>query len=61
MRKKSKRFFLIVLFLLFLAGVAVFLFCYNQEGFTGSRIKNPNAYLLNIERRNGNDLYTLEL
>lgn len=60
-KSKSKRFFLIVLFLLFLAGVAVVLFCYNQEGFTGNRIKNPDAYLLNIERRNGTDLHTFEL
>lgn len=52
---------LIVLSLLFLAGVAVFLLCYNQEGFTGSRIKNPDAYLLDIERMNGMDLHTLEL
>ena len=50
-----------VLPLLLLAGGAVFLFCYNQEGFTGSRIKNPDAYLLDIERMNGTDLHTLEL
>ncbi|MDY4953827.1 MAG: PPC domain-containing protein [Candidatus Onthomonas sp.] len=41
--------------------LAVFLFCYNQEGFTGSRIKNSDAYLLDIERMNGTDLHTLEL
>ena len=46
---------------LLLLGAAVFLFCYNQEGFTGSRIKNPDAYLLDIERMNGTDLHTLEL
>ena len=46
---------------LLLVGAAVFLFCYNQEGFTGSRIKNPDAYLLDIERMNGTDLHTLEL
>lgn len=50
-----------VLLLLFLAGGAVFLFCYNQEGFTGSRVKNPDAYLLDIEKMNGTDLHTLEL
>lgn len=60
MTKRSKA-FLIVLSLLLLAGVAVFLFCYNQEGFTGSRVKNPDAYLLDIERMNGTDLHTLEL
>ena len=46
---------------LLLVGAAVFLFCYNQEGFTGSRIKNPDAYRLDIERMNGTDLHTLEL
>lgn len=47
--------------LLILAGVAIFQFCYNQEGFTGSRVKNPDAYLLDIEKMNGTDLHTLEL
>ena len=59
--KDRKQFFLIVLLLLFLAGAAVFLFCSNQENFTGSRIKNPDAYLLDIDRMNGTDLHTLEL
>lgn len=58
---KSKKAVLLVLTLLFLAGVAAFLFFYNQEGFTGNRIKNPDAYLLDIERMNGTDLHTLEL
>ena len=60
MTKKSKVVF-IVLTLLILAGVAAFLLCTNQEGFTGSRIKNPDAYLLDIEKMNGTDLHTLEL
>lgn len=59
--KKRKFVFLIILLLLFLAGAAVFLFCSNQENFTGSRIKNPDAYLLDIDRMNGTDLHTLEL
>ncbi|MDY5512831.1 MAG: PPC domain-containing protein [Eubacteriales bacterium] len=58
---KSKKAVLLVLPLLFLSGVASFLFLYNQEGFTGNRIKNPDAYLLDIERMNGTDLHTLEL
>ena len=58
---KSKKAVLLVIPLLFLAGVAAFLFFYNQEGFTGNRIKNPDAYLLDIERMNGTDLHTLEL
>ncbi|MGM9615120.1 MAG: hypothetical protein ACI3W7_06325 [Oscillospiraceae bacterium] len=47
--------------LLLMAGAAAFLFGYNQEGFTGSRVKNPDAYLLDMERMNGTDLHTLEL
>ena len=60
MKRWSKAIF-IALPLLILAGVAIFLFCYNQEGFTGSRVKNPDAYLLDIEKMNGTDLHTLEL
>ena len=58
---KSKNAILTGLSLLLLAGAAVFLFCCKQEGFTGSRVKNPDAYLLDIERMNGTDLHTLEL
>lgn len=60
MAKRNKA-VLIVLSLLILAGVATSLFGYNQEGFTGSRVKNPDAYLLGIEKMNGTDLHTLEL
>ena len=60
MTKRNKVVF-IALLLLLLAGIAAFLFCYNQEGFTGSRVKNPNAYLLDIEKMNGTDLHALEL
>ena len=52
---------MIALFLLFFAGAAVFLFCSDREGFTGSRVKNSDAYLLDIDRMNGTDLHTLEL
>lgn len=58
---KRKKWILIVLLLLFLAGLAALLFCCNQEVFTGSRVKNPDAYLLDIEKMNGTDLHTLEL
>ena len=60
MTKRNKA-ILIVLPLLVLAGVAVLMSCSNQEGFTGSRVKNPDAYLLDIEKMNGTDLHTLEL
>lgn len=60
MMKRNKA-ALIVLPLLVLAGVAAFLLCTNQEVFTGSRVKNPDEYLLDIEKMNGTDLHTLEL
>ena len=60
MTKRNKN-VLIALFLLILAGVAVFLFFSNHGGFTGSRVKNPGEYLLDIEKMNGTDLHTLEL
>ena len=60
MTKWNKAVF-ILLPLLFLAGGAVFLLCCNQEGFTGSRVKNPDASLLDIQRMNGTNLHTLEL
>lgn len=58
---KENKAVLILLPLLILAGVAALLLCCNQEGFTGSRVKNPDAYLLDIEKMNGTDLHTLEL
>lgn len=59
--KKWNKVVFIALTLLIFAGVAEFLFCSNQEGFTGSRVKNPDAYLLDIEKMNGTDLHTMEL
>ena len=52
---------LIVFSLLILTGIAVFFCCSNQGSFTGSRVKTPDAYLLDIEWMNGTDLHTLEL
>ena len=60
MTPRRKR-ILFALALLMLAGVAGALLGWNQEGFTGSRVKNPDAYLLDIEKMNGTDLHTLEL
>ena len=60
MTKRNKAVW-IVLPLLVLGGIAVLLSCSNQEGFTGSRVKNPDSYLLDIEKMNGTDLHTLEL
>ena len=52
---------MIVLPLLVLAGIAMLMSCSNQETFTGSRVKNPDAYLLDIAKMNGTDLHTLDL
>lgn len=59
--KRSGAIILIGFFLLLIAGIAVSLVCYNQEGFNGSRVKNPDAYMLDIDRMNGTDIHTLEL
>ena len=47
--------------LLLIAGITAFLFLHKQVSFTGSRVKNPDAYLLDIEKMNGTDLHTLAL
>ena len=60
MTKRNKA-VLAVLGLLVLAGIFVFRFCSDREGFTGSRVKNPDAYLLDIKKMHGTDLHTLEL
>ena len=59
MRNKTK--IIIIFIVLFVFGVVVALFRYNQVGFTGSRIKNPDSYLLDIKWMNGTDLHTLDL
>ncbi|MCI6432672.1 MAG: PPC domain-containing protein [Lachnospiraceae bacterium] len=58
---RSKTRILIIFIVLFFIGVAAAIFRYNQEGFTGNRVKNPDSYLLDIERMNGTDLHTLDL
>ena len=58
---KRNKAVLIVLPLLVLAGVAVFLSGSNQASFAGSRVKNLDAYLLDIKKMNGIDVHTLEL
>lgn len=56
-----KRTALAGLILLLLAAAAAVFFLNNQEGFTGSCVKNPDANMLDIQRMNGTDLHTLEL
>lgn len=60
MIKNKNKICIVISMLLAVALVAVLL-CYNQEGFTGSRIKNPDSYLLDMERMNGTDLHTFDL
>ncbi len=58
MMKKCR---LLLALLLVLGGISLCLWGCSREGFTGSRVKNPDAYLLDIEKMNGTDLHTLEL
>lgn len=58
---KGKTKILIFSIVLLFLGVGISLFSSNQEGFTGSRIKNPDFYMLDIERMNGTDMHTLDL
>ena len=58
---RNKRLLLIGLSLLLIIGAAVFFSSYNQETFNGSRVKNPDAYLLDIQSMNGTDVHTLGL
>ena len=52
---------LIGIVLLFILGTAVSLTYNHQTAFSGSRIKNPDAYLLDIREMNGTDLHTMDL
>ena len=56
--KRNK--FSISVFLL-TAVMAVVLSGCNQGEFTGSRVKNPDAYLLDIRYMNGNDVHSMNL
>ena len=47
--------------LLLIAGLAAILIVSNQPVFTGERIKNPDAYLLDIQKMSGADSHTLNL
>ena len=58
---KNKIKILIVFITLLVIGIIIFLFLYNQESFKGSRIKNLDSYMLDIERMHGTDQHTLDL
>ena len=61
MKKRTMGIIVTVLLVLLLAWIAVSLYRGSQVTFRGSRVKNPDAYLLDIEKMNGTDLHTLEL
>lgn len=56
-----KKIILAVLPLVLFAAAVAYLVSINQAGFSGSRVKNPDSYLLDIRQMNGTDLHTLEL
>ena len=58
---KSKAVMLFGLPVLLVVGYALYLLLLMQPGFTGSRVKNPDAYLLDIQKMNGTDQHSLEL
>lgn len=61
MKKKSLIITIIILALLVCAGAAALLLRGSTPEFTGSRVKNPDAYELAITRMNGTDSHTLTL
>ena len=61
MKKKSLIIAIAILALLACAGAAALLLRGGAPGFTGSRVKNPDAYELAITRMNGTDSHTLTL
>ena len=59
--KQIKKWSVVGIPLILLAGIAILLFGCSQESFNGNRVKNPDSYLLDIDSMNGTDLHTLEL
>ena len=59
--KSRKQIILAALPLALFAAVVAYLVSINQEGFSGSRVKNPDSYDLDIRQMNGADLHALEL
>lgn len=59
--KQIKKWRFVGIPLILLAGISILLIGCSQEGFDGSKVKNPDSYLLDIDSMNGTDLHTLEL
>lgn len=47
--------------LVLLVGLTIFRIVSNRPGFTGTRTKNPDSYILDIRQMNGTDHHTLRL
>lgn len=60
-KMKNRKVILMVLAILLVAGLIAGYLVYNQNGFTGSRTKNPDAYILEMERMQGKDQHQLDL
>ena len=58
---KKRRILILALVLPALAAAVVLALRNRESGFTGSRVKNPDAYLLDIQRMNGTDNHALAL
>lgn len=61
MKNKSILTLVLILLVFALAVVAVLVLRSRQSEFTGSRVKNSDAYLLDIQRMSGTDSHTLTL
>lgn len=60
-RKANRQCYLSLCFLLLFIGTVMFLLYNNQQIFSGRRMKNPDAYLLDIEIMNGTDSHSFGL
>ena len=50
-----------VICIVYIAALCAAAFSYYTPTFQGSRVKNPDAYLLDIKKMNGDDSHVLEL
>ena len=60
-KMKKRRILILALVLPALAAAVVLALRNRESGFTGSRVKNPDAYLLDIQQMNGTDSHALAL
>ncbi|MDO4385455.1 MAG: PPC domain-containing protein [Clostridia bacterium] len=58
---KKRQILILVLVVLALAAAVVLVLRNRESEFTGNRVKNPDAYLLDIQQMNGTDSHALAL